>query len=425
MGRPNIVYIHSHDTGRYVQPYGYAVSTPNLQRLAEQGVLFRQAFSAAPTCSPSRAALLTGQAAHSSGMLGLAHLGFALKDVQQHVLHTLRQEAGYVSALVGIQHLARQSASEEDNGKALGYDLVVPRSDHIAQDAATFLADASRSRPFFLDIGFFETHRYGKNNGVFNRAGPLGDGRYSAPPAPLPDTPETRADMADYGIAAARLDQKIGVVLDALDAHGLADTTLVICTTDHGLPFPGMKCTLTDHGTGVMLLMRGPGGFTGGRVCDALVSQIDLFPTLCDLLAIARPAWLQGRSIMPLIRREVDRIRDETFAEVTYHAAYEPQRSVRTTRWKYIRRFADPPSPGTNCDTGLSKDLWRRSGWPTRFYESEQLYDLVLDPDETDNLIADPASGKPLRELRGRLERWMRETDDPLLHGPVLPPPRS
>lgn len=94
MERPSILYIHSHDTGRYVQPYGHNVPTPNIQRLAEQGVLFRQSFCAAPTCSPSRAALLTGQCAHFNGMLGLAHRGFSLDDYHQHIIHTLRQ-AGY------------------------------------------------------------------------------------------------------------------------------------------------------------------------------------------------------------------------------------------------------------------------------------------------------------------------------------------
>src|SRR5512147_2788750 len=108
MNRPNILYLHSHDTGRYIQPYGHAIPTPRLQRLAEQGVLFRKAFSAAPTCSPSRAALLTGQAPHSSGMLGLAHLGFSLHDYRQHILHTLRQ-VRYQSVLVGMQHLVPEA----------------------------------------------------------------------------------------------------------------------------------------------------------------------------------------------------------------------------------------------------------------------------------------------------------------------------
>ena len=103
---PNILYIHSHDTGRYVQPYGHAISTPNIQRLAEQGILFRKAFCVAPTCSPSRAGLLTGQYAHCSGMLGLAHRGFSLNDYNQHIIHTLRK-AGYYSVLIGEEHLSK------------------------------------------------------------------------------------------------------------------------------------------------------------------------------------------------------------------------------------------------------------------------------------------------------------------------------
>src|SRR5947209_18984101 len=106
--RPNILYIHSHDTGRYVQPYGHAIPTPNIQRPEEQGVLFRKAFCAAPTCSPSRASLLTGQYAHCSGMLGLAHRGFSLHDYRQHILYTLRK-VGYYTALIGEEHLAKDT----------------------------------------------------------------------------------------------------------------------------------------------------------------------------------------------------------------------------------------------------------------------------------------------------------------------------
>lgn len=410
MSRPNIIYIHSHDTGRYVQPYGYAIPTPHLQRLAEEGVLFRRAFSAAPTCSPSRAALLTGQAPHSGGMLGLAHRGFALDNYDQHLVHTLRG-AGYTSTLIGIQHVARDPA-------IIGYDRVVDlphnRAAAVAPAAVAFLRDAP-AQPFFLSVGFFETHR------EFSSAD---DSRYCLPPPTLPDTPATRADTAAFSASAHALDTGIGAVLDALDTTGLAGNTLVICTTDHGLAFPGMKGTLTDHGIGVMLILRGPGGFTGGRVCDALVSQLDIFPTLCAILSIAPPPWLQGRSLLPLIRDECEEINDAIFAEVTYHAAYEPQRAVRTARWKYIRRFGGRDHPVLpNCDNSPSKDLWLAHGWRERTIPQEQLYDLVFDPQENANLASDPALTAVLVELRGRLERWMEATDDPLRHGPVVAPP--
>ncbi len=411
MKHPNILYIHSHDTGRYVQPYGYAVPTPNIQRLAEQGVLFRRAFCAGPTCSPSRAALLTGQSPHSNGMIGLAHRGFSLNDYSQHLVHTLRK-AGYYSALSGVQHVARDPSS-------IGYDqlLSTKRGDAGAIEAAVEFLGHAPQQPFFLSVGFNVTHR------AFPEPGPTEDPGYCLPPAPLPDTPETRYDMAAFKTSARLLDEYMGTVFEALDTNALADNTLVICTTDHGLAFPGMKCNLTDHGIGIMLMMRGPGGFTDGRVCDALVSHIDLFPTICELLEMDPPEWLQGRSLMPLIRGEADEINEEIFSEVTYHAAYEPQRAVRTQRWKYIRRFGDRMTPVLpNCDDSPSKDVWLRHGWRDRAVAMEQLYDLIYDPNETNNLAGNPSLTDVLSEMRGRLDEWMHATADPLLNGPVPAP---
>ena len=413
MRYPNILYIHSHDTGRYVQPYGHAVPTPNIQRLAEEGVLFRQAFCANPTCSPSRASLLTGKWAHSCGMLGLVNRGFSMSDYSQHIVHTLRDGAGYHSVLSGLQHVAKDPAQ-------IGYDRILDgeRSpEKVVSRTVDFLEHAP-PQPFFLDVGFFVTHR------EFPEPGPDEDPRYCLPPAPMPDTPENRYDMAAYKASARILDNSIGAVLDALNENGLAKNTLVICTTDHGLAFPGMKCNLTDHGIGVMLIMRGPGGFTGGKVCDAMVSHIDVLPTICDLLEIVAPEGVQGNSMMPLIRGEVEAIHDEIFAEVNYHAAYEPQRTVRTQRWKYIRRYSDRQKPVLpNCDGSPTKDVWLQHGWQDRYVAPEQLYDLIFDPNETHNLISDSAVTPVLEDMRHRLDHWMLETDDPLLHGPVLPDP--
>jgi len=150
---------------------------------------------------------------------------------------------------------------------------------------------------------------------------------------------------------------------------------------------------------------------------------VDLYPTLCELLGIAPPGWLQGRSILPAIRGETAEIREELFGEVTYHAAYEPQRAVRTRRWKYIRRFDPRPTPVLpNCDDSPSKDAWLAHGWRERPVATEEFYDLVFDPCETANRARDPDAAEPLAETRGRLDRFMRETDDPLLRGPVPAP---
>jgi N-sulfoglucosamine sulfohydrolase len=174
----------------------------------------------------------------------------------------------------------------------------------------------------------------------------------------------------------------------------------------------------------VMLIMRGPGGVAGGRTFDSLVSHIDLFPTLCELLDIERPGWLQGTSIMPLISNEADEIHDAIFAEGTYHAAYEPQRAIRTRRWKYVRRFGDRHIPVlVNTDDSPSKELWLRNGWRNRPVAPEHLYDLFFDPAELHNLIDDKSCAPVVADLRERLERWMVDTGDPLLDGPVPPPP--
>jgi len=409
---PNILYLHSHDTGRYVQPYGQPVPTPNIQHLADQGVLFRRAFCGTPTCSTSRACLLTGQYGHENGMLGLAHRGWSLYDYHHHIVHTLRK-AGYYSVLIGEQHIAKRP-------EIIGFDRV----EKIATTNVESVAPVAREivgalpEPFFLSVGFFETHR------DWLSPPSLRDALYSLPPANLPDAPETRHDMASYRASARSLDQGVGTVLESLDAAGLTENTLIFLTTDHGLAFPGAKATLYDRGLGVMLVMSGPGGFAGGRVNDAMVSHLDVYPTLCELAGVETPEFVKGLSLLPLVRGETSALREELFAAMTWHAAYEPQRAVRTDRWKYIRRFGERELPVlANCDDSPSKELLLRYGWAERKVPFEQLYDLVFDPNEANNLAADPDRRDVLDGLSARLERWMRDTADPLLDGDPEPPP--
>lgn len=413
--RPNILYIHSHDTGRFTSPYGYSVPTPHIQRLADEGVLFRQAFCAAPTCSPSRASLLTGECPHSNGMLGLVNRGFAMTETgyQHHVIRTLRREAGYSSALIGLQHIAKDPHT-------IGYDHVegFPGNhvEDVAPAAVRFLHSAPH-QPFWLTVGFFETHR------VYRKAGPEDDWRTIQPPPPIPDNPDTRRDMADYHASVRKLDWAVGEILAALEVSGLAASTLVISTTDHGISFPKMKCNLYDGGMGVHLVMRGPGAFTGGKVCDAMVSHLDVYPTLCDLLEIPHPDWLQGHSFLPVLRGDAQEVNDAVYAEVNYHASYEPQRAVRTKRWKYIRRFDGRNHPVLpNCDDGLSKAYWVGNGWAQQEVAAEELYDLVFDPSERNNLAGSPSHREALADMQKRLDVWMRATNDPLLQGPVKAP---
>jgi N-sulfoglucosamine sulfohydrolase len=227
--------------------------------------------------------------------------------------------------------------------------------------------------------------------------------------------------MAGFHASARILDRGVGQILDALEEAGLAENTLVLSTTDHGIAFPNMKCNLRDTGTGASMILRGPGVFSGGKVSDAMISNIDVFPTICEYLGIEKPAWVEGRSFLPVLSGGQAEINDAVFSEVTFHAAYEPKRAVRTKRWKYIRHFDDRTTAVLpNCDDGPSKTFWLQNGWKEQpLVAREELYDLVFDPMEHTNLASAPRAQKMLEEMRGRLDGWMRRTEDPLLHGPV------
>ena len=415
MTLPNILYIHSHDTGRFVSPYGYKVDTPNIQRLAENGMVFRRAFNAAPTCSPSRAALLSGSSPHSCGMLGLTHRGFNIQN-EKHLAHVLKK-SGYSTHLRGVQHVT-------NTPKACGYDTVVrhTKSSSVGQGSASALAEEllnSRPRePFFLSVGFVDTHRQ------YPALEEGDDSRYITPPPNISDAPETRQDWAMFCKSVNRLDQGMGIVFNALEQNGYADNTIIVCTTDHGVASPRMKCNLTDAGTGVMLIMKIPGYQCEGKVCDSLVSHIDVFPTLCDIIGAAHPDWLEGKSLLPLIEGENIEVNDEIFSEVTFHASYEPKRCIRTQRYKYIRRFGDRTSlTRPNIDASLTKSYLLELGFGNHEQAKEQLYDVLLDPQEFRNLVRDSHWKHVLDDMRDRLRSWMERTDDPLLQGDVPLPP--
>lgn len=416
--KPNIIYLNSHDTGRWIQPYGYPVETPNLQAFAEDAVVFRNAFCMNPTCSPSRAALLTGQSPHNSGMLGLAHLGWRLNDTRQHWIHTLH-DAGYTSYFTGGQHLAPGM----EGTKSIGYDHILEAVGQRAwADRAAELFAEAPEEPFYLEVGFSDCHRRRRD---FPDELPADDPRWMRGPNCLPDDPRVRKEFAGFKRLARDLDANLGVILSALESTGLADNTMVIITTDHGIDFPRMKCTLRDDGIGVFLMMRGPRGsdWRGGQLIESMVSQIDVFPTLCDLAGCERPDWLQGSSLTPLVEGRADEVNDAIFGEVNYHAAYEPKRTVRTDRYRYVKRFDDRTRPVMpNCDDSPSKEVWGEHGWRERAVAEEALYDVVFDPIEVHNLADDPAYADVLADMRARLDRWMRETNDPLLNGPIAKP---
>ena len=245
----NLLYLHTHDMGRYNAIYGHNIPTPNMLRAARECVIFRNAHSACPTCSPSRAAMLTGQLPHNNGMMGLAHRGFALRDPAQHLAQFLGRN-GLETALCGVQHEAADVST-------LGYGQVLAQGAHSdaerAEAAVRFLRERKPGgAPFFLSVGFSQSHRpYPAHSDI--------DPDFVRVPPCLPDTAKTRADMADYMTGVREVDRCMGLVLDALRDAGLWQETILLLTTDHGIAFPHMKCNLYDEGTGVTLCLKPAG----------------------------------------------------------------------------------------------------------------------------------------------------------------------
>lgn len=419
----NVVYLHTHDSGRYLDPTQAPVPMPALERFASEAVTFSNAFSAAPTCSPSRSALLTGLSPHRNGMVGLAHRGFRLKEYSRHLVRRLR-EAGLHTALCGVQHVAPEKSE-------IGYDEILDESrDYFsrgpfsperwdqenAERAASYIRAAEG--PFFLSYGLLATHRPFPERGDAPRLSP-------PPPPPVADRTESRRDMGGFSAGLTIVDRCFGRVLETLRASGKWDETIVVVTTDHGPPFPRMKGTLRDGGIGVSLMMRVPGIAEDGTLEESMVSQIDLYPTLLELVAGAVPES-EGHSLLPLLRGEVDRVREALFAETNYHAVYEPARAVRTERYKLIRRYGAEAAPApANVDDSPTKELYRAGGYFDRGEPRDELFDLLLDPMEERNLLGRAPYAAAERELKELLELWMKETDDPLLAGPVPRPQGS
>ncbi|WP_269523145.1 sulfatase family protein [Coraliomargarita parva] len=410
----NVIYIHTHDMGRYISPYGYPVPTPNLQKFTKDSTLFRQAFSGAPTCSPSRACLLTGVTAHESGMWGLAHKGFKLSNPENHLAAFLRRN-GFETVLCGIQH------EFSDHSEDKPYDHIYkeqPSSDEEKADAAIEYLKQEHTKPFFLSLGFFYPHRKYKqaDYNVYNPD-------HIRPPDGIPDTDETRKDMADYHCSVEDADANIGRVLQCIQETGRDQDSIIIITTDHGLAFPSMKCNLNDQGMGVTLMMDYPGNPAKGTATDSLVSHLDIYPTLCDLLELEPPDYLEGTSIRPLFEGNADHIREEVFAEVNFHGAYEPMRCVRTNRYKLIKRYYSGPRRLSNCDGSHTRNVMLEKGWQHDELPAVELFDLFFDPLEFRNLAGSPTYADILKDLEQKLTNWMKETNDPLLQGDITPLP--
>lgn len=414
--QPSVILITCHDLGRFLGCYGVeTVRTPNLDRLAAEGIRFSRAFTTAPQCSPSRSGLATGRYPHANGVMGLTHdqFGWDLAPGEQ-TIGRLLQAQGYDTHLFGLQHIA----ADPDR---LGFNVMHTRGHWpvVAGEAAAFLATADSRRPFYLEINLEEPHR------PFDQGGVAGDaGRGVTVPPYIPDTAAAREEFAAFQGAVAAADQAVGRILAALDQAGLREQTLVIFTTDHGVAMPRSKCTLYDPGLETALIIRWPAGdVSGGGTNSALLSNIDLLPTVLELTGTPVPDAVQGRSFASLLRGDPYQPRHEIFAAKTFHSYYDPMRAIRTGRYKLIRNFEATFLVEVPGDIQLGA-IFRED--PARYvggiHPPLELYELTEDPLEQHNRADENGLAGVQRDLSDRLWQWMADTADPLLAGPVPSP---
>ena len=437
---PNIVYVIAHDLGRTLGCYGEAVLTPQLDRFAAEGVRFDRAFCAAPACSPARGCAYTGQYSHTNGLMGLVNGGWSL-PIESKTFVDYLNGAGYHTVVSGLDH----TRARREDMRFKQYLTHAPRTAGAVDDAIGFLDTYEGDAPFLLNVGTVEVHssQWLSQHPPANRFGPgasLRDyGRAPDPgkaflPACMPDFPLVRAEMANMQACVEYFDFHIGRLLNAIDRLSYRENTVVMVTTDHGIDGMRAKTSVYDKGTEITCLVRGP-GIASGAVMGELVENIDYLPTFLELAGAEIPDSIQGRSLLPLLSGESAAWREMIFTERNYHGGnveprpdgassnYDPIRSVRTQDLHLIRNFQPgkwlPTPPDVRDVKPLGAWLPSMLPVPDQPRPELELYDLRTDPNEWHNVAEDPAYTSECERLLAALDQWMRDTDDPLLQGPI------
>jgi uncharacterized sulfatase len=454
--RPNILFAITDDQSAiHSGAYGdKCVKTPAFDRLAREGVLFEHAYTACPSCTPSRGAILTGQAIWRLEEGGLL---FGALPSKYAVYPLLLEDAGYhvggTGKTWGPGSLAAGGWKDRHPmGKRYGKRRAKPphrgeTDTDYASNFDDFLADRKTGQPFCFWFGTYEPHRkYEKGSGV--RAGKkLADARL---PGCLPDRSECRSDVLDYYLEIEHFDRHLARILASLEKAGELDRTLIIATSDHGMPFPRAKTNLYDIGTRVPLAVRWPKHIPPGRKIDDFVSLTDIAPTILEACGIAVPEAMTGRSLRQILSSKksgrVDGTRNYVVTALERHTwcrpdgVTYPSRAIRTHDYLYIRNYepdrwpaGDPdfssPHQGVfgDCDNGPSKKLIIEKKdepdvaplFQLAFGQrpAEELYAVATDPEQLRNLAGDPKYAEAKRKLAASLEKHLRATGDPRMRG--------
>lgn len=409
---PNIVFMTSHDTGDWLGCYGHdTVDSPNLDRLAADGCRFANSFCTSPVCTPSRGAMMTGRYPQTNGLMGLIQTPYRWRYNQgeRHLSHLLAA-SGYHTVLFNHQHEAdpddtlgfQERRPVERDARTLLTGERIATGAQTAEAFAAFLRERSAdSPPFYAQIGFSETHTPYDWNG----AEPY-DEQGIEIPRYVKDHAESRLHVAGLQGAILSLDRAVGSILNALSNAGLAEDTVVIFTVDHGVELPHCKWKLYDGGIRTSLLLRWPGGgLKGEPVCDWLVSNVDLVPSLLDLLGLPIPENMEGKSFAEFFRNDQGEApREEAFAMMHSNNRWVESRCIRTEQYKLIRNFSPSRLPG-----GRERPV-------------VELYDLNNDRFELENVAGQMKYSGVQQELDTRLWDWLKSVDDPILRGPVPTP---
>jgi N-sulfoglucosamine sulfohydrolase len=435
------------DAGCYGNPI---IQTPRLDRLAADATRMTQAFCTTASCSASRSVILSGLFNHRTAQYGHAHTYHHFRTYDRiKTLPVRLRELGYRTARVGKFHVAPDAVYPFDTVPGEDGTKPVPRSARspveMANSCREFVA-AESQKPFFLYFCTSDPHR----GGGTAKELPHGPDRFGNKPAGenypgitpvhyspdevlvpsfLPDTPACRAELAQYYQSVSRVDQGVGRLIDILKEAGHWDDTMFIFMSDHGIAMPGAKTTLYEPGMRSPCIVRNPRLQRRGIVSDAMVSWVDVTPTILDF-AGASPATLKdldGRSFLGVLGTASAANWDEVYASHTFHeiTMYYPMRVVRGRRFKLIWNIAyGLPYP-------FASDLWAAPTWQTTYAKGPdalfgkrtvrdyihraqfELYDLEKDPDEVRNLAADPEFSVILSNLKKRMHAFQDRTKDP------------
>jgi len=415
--RPNIIFIIGddiswNDLGCYGHP---TIHTPNVDKLAENGIRFTNTFLTASSCSPSRCSIISGRYPHNTGA---AELHTHLAD-NQLPFPQLLKENGYYCAQGGKWHMGPHPRS--------AFDKVVDKWDGKEDPGAEgmwlpLLQERPKDKPFFMWFASIDAHRIWDDKIFLDRFNP------DDVPVPkyLVDAEPTRADLAKYYDEIQRLDYHVGEIKKELEKQGVLDNTIIIFTADNGRPFPRCKTRVYDSGMKTPFVIQWPNGIRqAGSVCQSLVSVIDLAPTLLELAHIKVPENFQGKSFAPLLKNPGEKFRTVVFSEHNWHDHEALERMARTEKYLYVlnERPQFPncgPADSNNSDS--QKDLSARAQAGTLTPEQkdifltprpqEELFDVTTDPEQFINIAENPDYAEALQVMRNLLQQWRDETAD-------------